>query len=54
MGELLSSEQPSISAQSIEGLGKITVLEALAEATEMVDISRSNASTVPAGDADDQ
>lgn len=34
--------------------GKVTVLEALAENTELIGPSRSNQSTPPQGDPDDQ
>jgi hypothetical protein len=36
------------------GLGRITVLEALAQVTPRIGLSRSNQSTPSAGDADDQ
>ncbi|HVI60637.1 MAG TPA: hypothetical protein VM535_00600 [Candidatus Saccharimonadales bacterium] len=37
-----------------QGAGRITVFEALAEETDMVGLSRSNMTTPPAADADDQ
>ena len=43
-----------ISASKGEAFERITVLEALAEPTQAVGISRSNASTPTAADADDQ
>jgi hypothetical protein len=41
-------------AELANNAGKITVFEALAEETDMVGVSRSNMTTPPAADADDQ
>jgi hypothetical protein len=45
---------PELSFYAPQAMGRVTVLEALAEDTELVGPSRSNQSTAPQGDLDDQ
>ena len=54
LGEQIEIQTDTNKAGLIEGLGKITVFEALAEETDMVGFNRSNMTTPSAGDADDQ
>jgi len=48
---VIATEMPSYVPEQV---GRITVLEALAEETANIGPSRSNRTTIPAGDADDQ
>lgn len=51
-----TEQQGSVGAHPLvqEAAGKVTVFEALAEYSDRVGPSRSNQTTPPAGDADDQ